>query len=274
MRVPRRRAIGNNRHRLVGGMRRIIPDLDVHHRGKTAETLRADTEPVDLVVQFQAQLLGAVAGAALLQIVNIDRLQQGLLRQQHRFFRSAADTDAEHARGTPAGTHLRHHFQYPVDHRVRRIQHREFRLGLAATALGGNVNFYRIARNDLVMHDARGIVAGVLTLAIGVLQDGCPQHVVGVLIGAANALVAHVGHRHIRVPLHLHTHAQEHGNDAGILADGPAAHCAHARIDQNLCYRIARRGIFLALVSLVHGSNKIERMKIGNVLQRVGDAVD
>ena len=86
--------------------------------------------------------------------------------------------------------------------------------------------------------------------------------------------LTHIGDRHVGLPLHLHADAQEHGDDAGVLADRPMPQRAHARIDQDLRDGIARRRVFLALVGLVHGANEIERMVIGNVLQGVGDAVD
>ncbi len=46
--------IWDDRDRLVGRMRRIVPDLDVHHRGQTAKPLRADAESIDLVIKLEA----------------------------------------------------------------------------------------------------------------------------------------------------------------------------------------------------------------------------
>ena len=66
MRVARRRAVRDHRHRLAGGVRRIGRDLDVEHRRQPAETLRADAERVDLVVELDAQLLELVGRAARL----------------------------------------------------------------------------------------------------------------------------------------------------------------------------------------------------------------
>ena len=43
-----------------------------------SEPLRANAETIDLVVQREAQFLGTVTGTALLQVMNIDRLQQRL----------------------------------------------------------------------------------------------------------------------------------------------------------------------------------------------------
>jgi hypothetical protein len=49
MRVARRRAVGNHRHRLARGVARPVEDLDVEDRRQPAEPLRADAERVDLV---------------------------------------------------------------------------------------------------------------------------------------------------------------------------------------------------------------------------------
>ena len=274
MRVPRGGTVRDNRHRLVGGVRRVILDLDVHHRGQPAEPLGTDAQAIDLVVQLEPQFLGAVAGATLLQIVNIDRFQQRFLGQDHRLFGSSADADAEHARRAPPGTHQRYLAQHPVDHRVGRVQHRELGLGFRAAALGGDVYLERVAGHDFVVDHTGGIIAGILARAVRVLENRGPQHVIGILISAPNPLVAHVADRQLRIPLHLHADAQEHGDDTGVLADWAMPQRAHARIDQDLRNRIARRRVFLALVGFVHGSNEVQRVIVGNVLQRVGDAFD
>ena len=42
----------------VGGVRRVVDDLDVEHGGQAAQALRADAERVDLLVELDAQLFG------------------------------------------------------------------------------------------------------------------------------------------------------------------------------------------------------------------------
>ena len=51
MRVARRGAVRDHRHRLGRRMRRVLVDLDVEHGGQAAQALRADAERVDLVVR-------------------------------------------------------------------------------------------------------------------------------------------------------------------------------------------------------------------------------
>ena len=145
---------------------------------------------------------------------------------------------------------------------------------LRTAALGGDVHLDRIAGHDFVMNHAGGIVVGVFARAVGIVEDRCAQDVIGMQVGAANALVANVGQRHVGLPLHVHADAQEYGDDAGILANRAMAHRAHARIDQDLRDGVARGRVLLAPVSLVHAADKVQRVVIGNVLQRVGNAVD
>ncbi len=124
-------AVGDHRHRQVGGVGRVVLDLDVEHGGQAAQALRADAQRVDLVEQLEAQFLGAVRRAARLSSwMSIGSISD-FLGQQHRLLGGAADADAEHARRAPAGAHRRHGLQHPVDDRVGRIEHRELRLGLA-----------------------------------------------------------------------------------------------------------------------------------------------
>src|SRR3546814_8878176 len=54
------------------------------------------------------------------------------------------------------------------------------------------------------------------------------QLVVRMVVGAAHALVHHLLHAQGRiVPAHVHADLQEHGDDAGVLADRPMAFGAH-----------------------------------------------
>ena len=64
VRVTSRGAVGDHRNRQIGGVRRIVLHLYVEHRGESAEALGANAEGVDLVIELQAQLFGAVLGSA------------------------------------------------------------------------------------------------------------------------------------------------------------------------------------------------------------------
>ncbi len=50
-------AVGNHGDGQVRGVGGIVEDLDVEDGGEAAKALRADAEPVDLVVELDAQLL-------------------------------------------------------------------------------------------------------------------------------------------------------------------------------------------------------------------------
>jgi hypothetical protein len=96
-----------------------------------------------------------------------------------------------------------------------------------------------------------------------------------VVVGAAHALIGHVLHAHGRVgPAHIHADPQEHGDDAGVLADRPVAFGAHARIDQDLGDGVLGRPGFLALVGGGQVPDVVDRVVIADVLQGVGDALD
>ena len=226
--MARGRAVRDHRNRLVGGVGGIVPHLHVEHRGQAAQALGADAQAVDLFVQFEAQFLSAVRCAAGLQVLDVDRLQQGLLGQHHGLFGRAADTHAEHARRAPPGAHLRHHFQHPVDHRIGGIQHRELGLGLGSATLGRDVHLDGVARHQGIVDHAGGVVTGIAARAVRVRQDRRAQRVVRVHVGAPDTLVDHVGHAHVAFPMHVHAHLQEHGDDAGILADRAMSLRAHA----------------------------------------------
>ena len=59
MRVAGGGAVGNHRDGQVGGVGRVVEDLDVEHGGEAAQPLRADAERVDLVVELDAQFFDA-----------------------------------------------------------------------------------------------------------------------------------------------------------------------------------------------------------------------
>ena len=58
VRVARGGAVGNHGDGQVGGVGRGVEHLHVEHGGQAAESLRADAEAVDLVVELDAQLFG------------------------------------------------------------------------------------------------------------------------------------------------------------------------------------------------------------------------
>src|SRR5690606_24736090 len=268
-------AVGDHRHRQVGGVGRIVLDLDVQYRGQAAQALGADAQRVDLLVDLQAQFLDPVGRAAGDQVLDVDRLHQRFLGQQHRLLGGAADADAEHARRAPAGAHGRHGLEHPVDDGVGGIEHHELALGLRAAALGRDDHVHLVARHDLDVDHGRGVVAGVQALAGRVGQDRGAQLVVRVVVGAAHALVDHVLHAHGRVvPAHVHADLQEHGDDAGVLADRAVAFGAHARVDQDLRHRVLGRGRFLALPGGGEVADVVDRVVVADVLQRVGDGLD
>src|SRR5207249_5239308 len=64
VRMARRGAVRDHRHRLVCRVCRIGADLDVEHGGEAAQALRADAERIHFVVELDAQLLGLVLRAA------------------------------------------------------------------------------------------------------------------------------------------------------------------------------------------------------------------
>ncbi len=163
VRVTRRRAVGNHCDWLACSVRRIHLDLDVEHGGQPAKPLRANTERVDLVVQFDAQSLdiGALAPRCL-QLEHVDVVHQRFLGEQHGLFCSAADADAEHSRRTPSGAHRRHRGEHPVDDRIARIEHHEFALVLGAAPLGRDRDVDFVARHQLNVDNGGRVVAGVL----------------------------------------------------------------------------------------------------------------
>src|SRR3546814_9209820 len=65
---------------------------------------------------------------------------------------------AQHPGRAPAGAHLRHHVEHPVDDRVAGVQHLELRLVLAAAALRGDVDMHLVAGHHLDVEDRRRVV--------------------------------------------------------------------------------------------------------------------
>ncbi len=162
MRVTGCGAVGNHRHRQIGGVGGIVLHLDVEHGGEPAEALRSDAEGIDLVIEFQAQLFGASLGAAGFQILNVDRLHERFLGDQHCFFRSAANAEGDDSGRAPAAAHGGHGLQHPLDDGVGWIEHGELGLGFRAAALGGNNHVDLVARNDGDVDHGWSVVVRVL----------------------------------------------------------------------------------------------------------------
>ncbi|OIQ77859.1 hypothetical protein GALL_404420 [mine drainage metagenome] len=266
-------AVGNHRDRQIGGVARPMPDFHVQHRGQPAQALRADAQGVDFLVQLDAQLLVLVARAAGEQGAHVDVVHQGLLGQQHGLLGRAADADAQHAWGTPAGAHGRHGLQHPVHQVVGRVEHGELGLGLRAAALGGHRDVEPVAGNQFHVQHAGGVVARVLALEQRVGENGGAQLVVVVEVALAHALV----HGVLQGPgqaleAHIHADLQKHIDDAGVLADGPSAFGAHAAVGEDLRNRVLGGGALFARVGLGEVGDVVGRVVVADELQRRGDA--
>ena len=48
--------VGNHGHRLAGGVRGVHLDFDIKHRGEAAQTLSANAQVIDLVVDLQTHV--------------------------------------------------------------------------------------------------------------------------------------------------------------------------------------------------------------------------
>ena len=134
--MPCCRAIGDHSDRQIRRMARRVEHLHVEYGGQAAQALRADAEPVHFVVEFDAELFGGSLRPTGDQFLNVDRVHQRLLGQQHGLFARAADADSEHARRAPSRAHGRDGLEHPVHNRVGGIEHGEFALGFRAAALG------------------------------------------------------------------------------------------------------------------------------------------
>ncbi len=103
----------------------VIHYFYVQHGGQAAQALGANTEGIHFFEQLQTQLLRAGLGTTGLQLMDVDRVHQGFLGDQHGLLGGAADADAKHAWRAPASTHLGNLFQHPVHHGVGRVEHGE-----------------------------------------------------------------------------------------------------------------------------------------------------
>ena len=124
------------------------------------------------------------------------------------------------------------------------------------------------------MDNRRRVVARVLAGTGGITKDGCAKYVIGVRVGATDALVHHIGNRKLGVPAHVHSHLKEHGDDARVLTDRAMPLGTHAGIDQDLRHRILRSRVLFHFPGFVHGLHEIYRVVVGNKLERVCDAIN
>jgi hypothetical protein len=274
VRVARRRAVGDHRHRLARGMARPVEDLDVENGRKPAEPLGADAKRIDLVIDLDAQRLDVRCGPPRLELGHVDRLHQRKLGEPHAMLRRAADADPEHARRAPAGAHLRKHLEHPVDDVVGRVHHLELRLVLAPPALGRDIDRHRPARHHLDRQHARRVVPRVAPGERRIGEDRGAQLVLGQAVGAPDALIDGVlqGTRRLQPAILPPFH--EHVDDAGVLADRPVPLGAHPAVGKDLRDRILRRRSLLGLVGRAEGADIVHRVVVGDELQRVGHAFD
>ena len=124
------------------------------------------------------------------------------------------------------------------------------------------------------MNHCWSVVPSIFALAIGIAKNRGTQYIVWVGVGLTHTLIDHIREAHIPLPLHVHADPDKHRDNAGVLADRTVTHGAHARIDQNLSHGVFRCLGLFAVIGLFYRLNKIHRMIVGNILQRVGNAVD
>ena len=275
MRVARRGAVGNHRHRLACGMARRIHDLDVEDRRQPAQPLRTDAERVDPVKYLDPHRLDIILRSACLQRPHINRLHQRLLGEQYAMLCRPADADAQHPRRTPARAHLRQHFEHPIDDIIRRVHHLELRLVFGTTALGRNIDRHLAARHQFDMQHTRRIVPGIPPGEGRVRQNRSAQLVIGVKIGAAHAFIDNLLQRlRCVVQPAIHAPFNEDVDDAGILTNRPVSLGAHPAVGQDLRDRVFGGRALFCLISLPQRADIIHRVKVTDILQRVGNALD
>ncbi len=266
--------IGDHRHRLARRMAGRIEDLDVQHGGKPAQPLRADAHRIDAVEDLDPELLDVVLRPARLELAHVDRIHQRQLGELHAVLGRAADTDAEHARRAPAGAHAGNLLHHPFDDIVRRVHHLEARLVLAPAALGGNVDADGPPRDHVDREDAGRIVAGVAAREGRIGEDRGAQRIVGVGIGAADAFIDHVLQRTRGFQPAFLPPPDEDVDDAGILADRPVPFGAHTAVGEDLRDRVFRGRPLLRLIGAPERLDIVQRVVMGDILERVGDALD
>ena len=241
--------------------------------------MRADAQGVDLFIQLQAQLFDIVefgpAGLLGLQFVHVQVVHQAFLGHEHRLFSRAANADAQHAGRAPASAHGGHGLEHPVHHVVAGVQHVHLGLVLRAAALGRHGDVHGVAGHDLGEDHGGGVVLGVLAGELRVGHDRGAQRVVGVVVATAYAFVDGVIQAAGKTfPAHIHTHLQEHVDDAGVLADGAVVSGAHLAVGEDLGDRVLGRWALFALVGAGQVGNVVGGVVVADVLQRTSDGFD
>ena len=152
-------AVDVDRHRKPGDMRGIREDVQTQSSGLSAEALRADAR---LIHKLQQPLLQLIIIRVIILFVKGDT--QGFLGHQRRFFKSAADTHADHHGGAGVGTRQPYRFQHEIDHALLAVsgaEHFESAHVFAAEAFGSGHDFHPVAGHKLNMEHSGRVVAGV-----------------------------------------------------------------------------------------------------------------
>jgi len=95
--------VGDQGHGQGCRMGGIVEDLDIEYRRHSAQSLGADAQSIDLVIQFDAKDLHRVGGAPCLEQAHVDGRHEGLLGQEHGLLGSSANADPQHPRRAPPG---------------------------------------------------------------------------------------------------------------------------------------------------------------------------
>ena len=158
--------------------------------------------------------------------------------------------------------------------RVGRVHHLELGFVFATAAFGRNVERHLVARNHLQMQHRRRVVLGIQPRKGGVGQDRGAQLVFGVQIGAAHAFIDHFLQRPVRIQHAVLPPFDDDGDDAGILTDRPVPLGTHPAVGQDLRDGVLGGRALLFLIRIAQRADIIHRVKIADILQRVGDAFD
>ena len=253
--------------------------LHIQHGRRPAQALRAYAQRVRALEDFEAQRLLGALRAARLQQIDVDRIEQRQLGQQHRLFGRAAYAYAQRARRAPARAHTRQLRNHPVGNAVAGLERREPRLHIAAAALGDDQHFEHIACDDLALHDGGRVVARIAPQSQRVGHHGRAQRIDRVGVAAAHAFVGDFlqakGRRAVvAIELHAAAQAHEHLAHARVLAKGPPAQSREPAVDQQLLDRGARGRMRLALLRAAQRLHIVSRMVVAHILESPGQAFD
>jgi len=237
--------------------------------------LRADAERVHFLEELEAEFFRARLRAARLELLDVDRRHQRLLRHEHRLLRRTADADAEHPGGhQPApicGTVFSTHstseseglsianFDFASDPPP-------FAAQVTSTCSPGTISKW-ITAGVLSFVLLRAPAGSASTEARSLLCGSRYARRTPSLIMSATLIVA-LSQRTFHPDLD-----EDHG-DAGVLADRSMTLGGHARIREDLRDCILRSRRLLALVGVAERADVVERMVVADVLEGVGDALD